>query len=65
MALTDKTMADAIKALKRGEEPDILPINDTRPIRQWKDPTCPKCGIVLGNRMSYACGNSYCPSGLN
>lgn len=31
----------------------------------WKDPTCPKCGIVLGNRMSYACGNSYCPSGLN
>lgn len=31
----------------------------------WKDPTCPKCGIVLGNRMSYACGHTYCPVGLN
>jgi hypothetical protein len=33
--------------------------------RAWKDPTCPKCGIILGNRMSYCCKHSYCPSGLN
>ena len=41
--------------------------NDNKPSIKpgWKDPTCPKCGIVLGNRMSYACGHSYCPSGLN
>ncbi len=31
----------------------------------WKDPECPKCGLKLGNRMAYCCGESYCPSGLN
>lgn len=34
-------------------------------LRPYKDPKCPKCGIVLGNKMSYACRHSHCPSGLN
>lgn len=33
--------------------------------RGYRDPRCAKCGIVLGNRMSYVCGNTFCPAGLN
>jgi hypothetical protein len=29
------------------------------------DPTCPKCGIILGNKMLYCCQNYHCPVGLN
>lgn len=31
----------------------------------YKDPTCAKCGITLGNTMSYCCPHAHCPSGLN
>lgn len=31
----------------------------------WHDPECPKCGLMLGNRMAYSCPHAYCPSGLN
>lgn len=31
----------------------------------YRDPTCPKCGIVLGNKMMYCCPHSHCPVGLN
>lgn len=31
----------------------------------YQDPTCPKCGIVLGNKMSFACQHLHCPAGLN
>jgi hypothetical protein len=31
----------------------------------YRDPTCPKCGIVLGNRMNYCCPHFHCPVGLN
>jgi hypothetical protein len=51
-------LEEALERTKRGEFDAPAP-------RAWKDPTCPKCGIVLGNRMSYACGQAYCPSGLN
>ena len=61
--MTDKFIEDAKKAIKRGEYSELPPLGDSK--RPWKDPACPKCGIVLGNRMSYACGHSYCPSGLN
>ena len=39
-------------------------IRDT-PNGPYKDPTCPKCGILLANKMAYVCQHSYCPSGLN
>jgi hypothetical protein len=31
----------------------------------WRDPECPKCGIVLGNKMMYCCPHAHCPVGLN
>lgn len=31
----------------------------------YQDPQCPKCGLKIGNKMYYTCGNNYCPVGLN
>lgn len=43
--------------------PNVPNSNDNA--QTYKDPTCPKCGIVLGNKMAYACQHSHCPAGLN
>lgn len=40
-------------------------LRDKRYLAGYRDPTCPKCGIVIGNKMSYACRHSHCPVGLN
>ena len=68
------------KGLKMGEEADAdweagmleagreyveNNLRDKRYRAGYRDPTCAKCGIVLGNRMSYACRRHYCPAGLN
>jgi hypothetical protein len=36
-----------------------------RSIRNYKDPSCPKCGIILGDKMMFVCPRSHCPVGLN
>ncbi len=49
------------------KELDEADFDEGRPrsVKEWKDPTCPKCGIVLGNKMMYCCREQYCPVGLN
>ena len=63
-ASDNQAIIDRIKGLPAKEDdgtadgnPNVLP--------GWKDPTCPKCGLVLGNRMAYACQHTHCPVGLN
>jgi hypothetical protein len=33
--------------------------------RGYRDPKCPKCEIILGNKMMYVCRHTHCPVGLN
>jgi len=45
---------------QEGIPSDMLPHAEPplrRPSLPYRDPTCPKCGITLGNKMAYACGN--------
>lgn len=49
---------EALEEMIRMRDPD-------KAIKPYKDPTCPKCGIILGNRMMYCCGHTHCPVGLN
>jgi hypothetical protein len=56
--MVDKLPSDEfIRAI--GEDIGVLPK------KPYKDPTCPKCGIVLGNKMMYCCPHFHCPVGLN
>lgn len=51
---------EATEAVIRMRDPDKA-VNK----KFHRDPTCPKCGITLGNKMMYACAATYCPVGLN
>lgn len=39
--------------------------DNTKGLSPYRDPTCPKCGIGLGDKMFYVCRQRHCPSGLN
>lgn len=39
--------------------------NGAEPKKAYRDPSCPKCGLVLGDKMFYVCTASHCPVGLN
>ncbi len=48
-----------------GERLELKPVAAPTVKPSWQDPACPKCGIILGNKMMYCCPHTHCPVGLN
>lgn len=39
--------------------------DNAKGLSPYRDPSCPKCGKELGDRMFYVCRQRHCPAGLN